>query len=99
VGNRPQMGISDQRALENELRFKRANEEIDERRRELELGGRTPYICECEDERCIELIRLTVEEYGEVRSGHGQFLVSDGHRTRGTTVEERDGYRIVVKDV
>jgi hypothetical protein len=92
------MSLSEQRALENELRFRKANEEIDERRQELEIGGRTPYICECEDERCTELIRLTVDEYDEIRSEPMHFLIATGHPTRGKPVQERSAYSIVAKD-
>ncbi len=50
------MSIPDQRALENERLFRSANERIDERRRELDVDERTPYLCECEEPTCTELI-------------------------------------------
>jgi hypothetical protein len=92
------MSISDERALENERLFRSANEQIDERRRELDLDGRTPYLCECEDQTCTKVIRLTMEEYRTVRMDRGQFLVARGHPTRGEPIERRDGYAIVKKD-
>ena len=92
------VAISDERALENERQFEAANEHIDERRRELELAGRTPYLCECEDQGCTELIRLTRDEYAEIRSKGGQFLIAPGHPTRGKPVERNDSYLVVVKE-
>lgn len=38
-----------ERATLNELRFREFNEKIDERRAELGLEERIPYLCECED--------------------------------------------------
>ena len=92
------MAISDERALENERLFREANERIDERRRELELMGRTPYLCECEDQGCTELIRLTRDEYAGIRAEGRQFLIAPGHPTRGTPVERSDRYVVVAKE-
>ena len=92
------MAISDERALENERLFREANEQIDERRRELELDGRTPYLCECEDQGCTQLIGLTRDEYAGVRSKRGLFLIAPGHPTRGTPVERSDRYVVVAKE-
>jgi hypothetical protein len=89
---------SDERAAENEVIFRRANEEIDQRRRELDVDGRTPYICECENERCTHLIRLTLDEYQRIRSSRRQFLIADGHPYRdGRIVEDRGDWIIVEK--
>ena len=92
------MAISDERALRNEQLFRDANEQIDDRRRELEVGGRTPYLCECEDPQCTQLIRLTLEEYGEARADDQKFIIAVGHPTRGSVRAERDGYLVVHKD-
>ena len=92
------MAISDERALENERLFRSANERIDERRRELDLDGRTPYLCECEDPECTQLIPLTLDEYSGIRSNEAQFVIASGHPSRGEPVEDRDGYVVVLKD-
>lgn len=92
------MAISDERALENERLFREANEHIDERRKELELEGRTPYLCECEDQGCTQLIRLTRDEYSGIRSKVRQFVIAPGHATRGTPVERSDRYVVVAKE-
>lgn len=93
------MGVSEERALRNEQTFRAANEQIDRRRRELSLGGRMPYICECAAERCTELVHLSVEEYRRVRDGgERHFLLVPGHELGGErVVETADGYVIVEK--
>jgi hypothetical protein len=90
--------ISDKRALENERLFQEANEHIDDRRKELHLSGLTPCLCECEDQRCTELIQLSRDEYAGIRSRRGQFLIAPGHPTRGMPVERNDRYVVVAKD-
>jgi hypothetical protein len=92
------VAISDERALENERLFRTANERIHDRRTELALDGRTPYLCECEEPGCTQLIRLTRDEYADIRSSRGQFVIVSGHTTRGTPVEETDRYVVVSKE-
>jgi hypothetical protein len=98
MGSTTAMAISDERALENERLFRSANDRIDQRRRELEVDGRTPYLCECEDPACTQLLSLTREEYRRVRADRGQFMVARGHPTRGAPVDGWDDYLIVRKD-
>jgi hypothetical protein len=90
--------LSEERAARNEVAFRDANEQIDARRRELELGGSTPYICECEDAACTELVRLTNAQYSEIRSGARRFLIARGHSTSGRVVSEHSDYDVVEKD-
>lgn len=87
------------RALRNEQTFRKANEEIDDRRRQLELGGRTPYICECENEHCTELVHLSLDEYRGVRAGGDmRFVLLPGHQSASEhVVETTDGFVIVEK--
>jgi hypothetical protein len=42
-----------------------------------------PFICECSDEGCTDLIRLPLGEFGTARE-LGQFLVSPGHAVEAT---------------
>ena len=92
------MARSDERAAENELVFRRANEEIDERRRELGIDARTPYLCECEEERCTTIVRLSVDEYGRARAASRRFIIAAGHSFRdGDVVMDGDGFVVVEK--
>ena len=80
----------------NELVFRDANERIDESRRRLGFGARTPYLCECESERCMELIALMPDEYERVRSGRERFVLRTGHAIGSApVVEQGDGFVIV----
>src|SRR5690242_8063408 len=85
-GRRPQrilqgsMGRSAARRAANEATFREANESIEDSAQEMALTVRpTPFICECEDERCTNVVRLTVAEYEQVRRDGRHFFVSPGH--------------------
>jgi hypothetical protein len=89
----------DERKARNEALFREANEEI--RRVQLELGlthGRMPFICECDDEACRTIVRLTADEYERVRANGALFLVALEHPTEGRIVERRDGYWVSQKE-
>src|ERR671937_1881575 len=77
---RRSVGLSAERAAQNEARFREANEQI--QWKVLELGTRgqaAPYLCECDDTGCTIVVLLTVVEYEEVRSESRWFLVAPGH--------------------
>ena len=76
--------------------FRRANEQIRAARDALPLAGDpVPFICECEDETCTEIIRVPLGEYEAVRASDDQFVIVPGHRHLGELVAERDGYDVV----
>jgi ATP-binding cassette, subfamily B, bacterial len=55
---------------------------INERIRELEghpLGGEYEFCCECEDETCTGVLRLTGQEYESIRTETSRFAVLPGH--------------------
>lgn len=91
---------SEERAARNEAVFRDANEQIARKRGELEaVVGRTPFLCECDDERCTEVVRLTADEYELVRADGRQFLVAAGHRTLGVETDlGGDGWLCVRKE-
>jgi hypothetical protein len=88
---------SEEQAARNEILFREANEKIGEKLHELALDGRTPYLCECEDPTCTELIRLALEEYEHVRSRANWFVVAAGHDDATQQAESHTGYDIVEK--
>lgn len=50
-----------------------------------------PFICECSDDRCDELIRLTLTEYTEARDA-SDFLVAPGHQVADADIARvKDG--------
>jgi hypothetical protein len=56
-----------------------------------------PFVCECEETSCRELVRLSAEEYELVRSDATCFVIVSGHPTDGEVLSERDGHAIVRK--
>ena len=89
------------RIAENESIFRDANERIQERARELEFAPPVPFLCECGEPRCRELVRLPLDEYERVRRDGSCFLVLPGHdeasKTAGRIVERHDTSVVVEK--
>jgi hypothetical protein len=84
------------RAAENESTFRDLNEKLRQRADELELGDdRTPYLCECDDERCTKVVLLTRDEYEQVRAHPRTFVLMAGHEAPDDRVVS-DGRRYVV---
>jgi hypothetical protein len=92
------MTRSEEMAARNEVLFREANEKISRKGGELDLSGRIPFLCECEELDCTEILPLERNEYERVRSRARQFLLSPGHETRDArTVETTDRFTIVEK--
>ena len=72
------------------------NEQIRETQVRLGLGGpqALPFLCECDDVRCRDLLRLTADEYAEARAGPSRRLVADGHSYSGRIIVSGSGYAI-----
>ena len=88
----------ERKCAENEATFRDANEQIRAAERELEPPlDRVPYLCECDDVDCRELIRLTASEYERVREDGATFAIASGHPTHGDVVEEHERYVVVRK--
>jgi hypothetical protein len=87
----------------NNAIFRSANERISEAAAEhgLDDGRQTPFICECSDPRCTRIIRLTLAEYGRVRSDPRWFAHAPGHETTVPglveAVDRNDRYVLVQK--
>jgi hypothetical protein len=91
---------SAERAAENEATFRRVNETLEEKAAELGLRDeRTPYLCECENERCTEVVQLTREEYEAVRTDPKTFFVVPGHQEADDSLvrEEEASYTVIEK--
>jgi len=75
---------------------------VNERIRALEgdrAFGHYDFVCECGDESCTSVMRMTAEQYASVRAAVNQFAVLPGHeRTEDEVVIVRAiGHVIVVK--
>ena len=65
------------RLAANEAVFRAGNERIDALL--ADRHGTTPYMCECGDAHCFQMIDLTNDEYEAVRSHPARFAVASGH--------------------
>jgi len=87
-----------ERAARNESTFREANERIEEKADELSFTKeRTPYICECEDTRCTQIIMLTREEYEAVRGDPKTFAIALGHESPDDRVIDETTFTLVEK--
>ena len=63
--------------------------------------GQIPFLCECPVEDCMEIIRLTDEQYAAVRANPNHFMTAVGHEVAeapaGRVVAQNDGYVVVEK--
>jgi hypothetical protein len=93
------MNLSARRAAENESIFRDANERVEQRLGELTLEqGRSPFLCECEDLHCRQMLRLSREEYEAVRSRPNRFVLAPGHLfTDARVVSAGERYQVVEK--
>jgi len=46
--------------------FRRANQAIAAKAEEVSFEGRVPFLCECEDSQCREIVQLSLAEFEEV---------------------------------
>jgi hypothetical protein len=88
-----------ERAAANESTFREANEKLEEKAGELSLAAeRTPYLCECEDERCTQVVLLTGWEYESVRAEPRRFVLAIGHQSPDDRlVQEGPSFTIIEK--
>lgn len=79
--------------------FRDANEQLQAKADELGFGARpTPYLCECEDARCTDVIGVTRVEYEEVRAHPRRFVVVSGHQhAEARLVQEAPRFTVVEK--
>jgi hypothetical protein len=71
-------GGPDERVTRSEA-VRDANDEIRDAAKRHDVNERVPFLCECVDPRCTEIIRLSLTEYDEVRAEPTGFVVAPGH--------------------
>ena len=72
----------------NDAIFRDANERIKSAAQHVGGPEHVPFICECADSRCREIVRLTLSEYEDVRTSPIRFLIALGHDLEDTEREE-----------
>jgi hypothetical protein len=93
--------LMEERIAMNQATFRDANERINTAAGVYAVDIPVPFICECADPTCSEIVRMALREYEEVRSDPRHFLNVPGHQSAAqgaaTVVEEREGYVIAEK--
>ena len=92
---------SAERIAQNDAIFREANEDIAEAASRNSYGGAVPFICDCAEPTCRELVRLSLDEYQAIRNDPRAFVNAKGHQVaaRGwaEVIAETDGHVVVRK--
>jgi hypothetical protein len=92
---------TERRIASNQATFREANERIGARAEELHIDEQIPFLCECGEPTCVEIVQLSRRDYESVRAAPTWFFVKRGHETlappAARAVESRDGFCIVEK--
>jgi hypothetical protein len=90
------------RIRENNRLFREANERI--RAASSGYGDPVdpiPFLCECPQEDCRAIVRMSPDEYSSIRAHSGRYFTASGHEGReapvGEVVARRNGYVLVEK--
>jgi hypothetical protein len=89
----------DERMARNELAFRRANESLRPVFEDAPGDEAYPFLCECGDRRCTEVVHVTLATYASIRAHPQRFLILPGHKQLDSEriVEARDGFEVVEK--
>lgn len=94
-------GFSAERIARNDAIFRNANEGISEVAESSEFAHPVPFICECADPDCREMVLMTPQDYAAVREDPRTFLNVPGHQASSQgwaqVVETHDNYVVVIK--
>lgn len=97
-------GLSMERIVRNDAIFREANEGIRDAAEEVESregDDLIPFICECADPNCREIVRMTLAQYRDMRSDPRHFLNVPGHDASAhgwvAVIASHDGHVIVEK--
>lgn len=90
------------RIVANNQLFRDANERIRSRLSEFDDPvEQIPFLCECAEEGCTTIVRLTSREYEAIRESPDAFFTADGHEDAeapvGHVVARYEGYVVVKK--
>jgi hypothetical protein len=95
--------LSAERIAENDATFRAANEKVAASADAYDLTGPVPFICECAEETCTNVILVSLDDYREIRKHPRRFLNVPGHEAlmlkahAGIVVEDRGTYLLVEK--
>ena len=93
--------MSVERIARNDAIFREANERIREFAETSDIETPLPFICECADPECREIVLLTLEQYRELRRDPRHFVNVEGHQVAAEgwveVVAQTDGHVTVEK--
>jgi hypothetical protein len=86
----------------NDAVFRDANEQIDAFARSIDgtPDAHVPFLCECADVACTEIVRITSSEYEDLRRHPAWFATVPGHEGDehwARVVQENDRYAVIEK--
>jgi len=92
---------SAERVGRNDATFREANERVQSVASMGTSIEHIPFICECAEEDCTAIVRLSLDEYEDVRAQPTHFLNAPGHEVaagpHGEVVERHERYVVVRK--
>jgi hypothetical protein len=93
--------VDDEQVARNDAIFREANERIERAANQFAGADPVPFICECAEPSCRDVIRLPLAEYERIREHATWFVVAPGHEASAgdaaEIVETKDGYHVVEK--
>lgn len=94
-------GAAEQMAR-NDAIFREANERIESYVQSMDepIGGPLPFLCECADVTCTEIVRMTSAEYEALRQDPVRFTTVPGHEgaeSWAKVVDRNDRFAVVEK--
>ena len=108
------MSRSELLQIENEMIFRRANEEVGDKLEEIDANhiedGNPELIlkddillrfkCECSDENCVVRIPILLSVYKEVHENRDAFIIKPGHQVNAIekVIDTNDEYLVVEKN-
>jgi hypothetical protein len=87
----------------NQSAFRNANERMQglARSHRFDASQRVPFVCECADPNCREIVMLSLTDYEAVRAHAGRFFLVAGHEDDDAAheriLEVERGYAVVEK--
>jgi hypothetical protein len=88
----------------NQSTFRTANDHIEARAEDIAFSGEIiPFLCECADTECTQIVRLAPAVYADIRSDPRRFVNAPGHESLSVdagasiVLEVQDEYVIVEK--
>ncbi|HEY3020861.1 MAG TPA: hypothetical protein VGJ32_11745 [Solirubrobacteraceae bacterium] len=93
------MELRRERIARNQAAYRDVNEAIRAGRADSEGDARRPFVCECGQLGCNELVELTRAQYEAVRAHPRRFLLVAGHEIPDVekVIERHDGYVVAEK--